>query len=425
MDPSLDVAATGRYGDGVARPPISLYIHIPFCKTKCTYCDFNTYSGIENLLPSYLEALEREIRIWGALLEKPAVGTIFFGGGTPSYLPAEQVTQLLRLASTSFSVSGDAEVTLEANPEDLSQENLSAYHRAGFNRLSIGAQSFDDALLRTLGRNHTASDISHAVARARASGFDNVSLDLLFGLPSQTINQWSQSLEQALNLAPEHVSLYSLTLEPGTPLDAEVKAKRVPRPDPDLSADMYVAAETMMSRSHYIHYEIANWALPGLVSKHNLAYWRLQPFLGIGPGAHSLLLGKRFSVIQSPRTYIKLMLKTNKNHLLGLGEKDPVTAVSATGILGDIEQCTLATRIADFLMMGLRLHEGICPTRFKDTFGMELETTFGAVIEETVSDGLIESCGNIRLTHRGRLLGNQVFGRFVSEAHRLRSLTLV
>ena len=425
MDPALKVAAKVRYVGAVARPPISLYIHIPFCETKCTYCDFNTYSGIEHLLPSYLEALEREIRIWGALLEKPPVSTIFFGGGTPSYIPVEQVNRLLQVASTSFSVSGDAEVTLEANPDDLSQENLNAYHHAGFNRLSIGAQSFDDALLRTLGRNHTASDISHSVARARTSGFDNVSLDLLFGLPSQSINQWSQSLEQALNLAPEHVSLYSLTLEPGTPLNAEVKAERAPKPDPDLLADMYIAAETMMSRSHYIHYEISNWALPGLVSKHNLAYWRLQPFLGVGPGAHSLLLGKRFSVIQSPRTYTKLMLKTNKTHLVEVGMKDPITTVSATGILADLEQCTLASRIADFMMMGLRLQEGICPTRFKDTFGMELKSTFGAVIEETVSDGLIESCGNIRLTHRGRLLGNQVFGRFVSEAHRLRSTTPV
>lgn len=425
MDPAVDVAAKGRCGGDVDRPPISLYIHIPFCETKCTYCDFNTYSGIENLLPSYLEALEREICIWGALLEQPPVGTIFFGGGTPSYLQAEQVTRLLRIAFTSFNVTGDAEITLEANPGDLSQDNLNTYHNAGFNRLSIGAQSFDDTLLRTLGRNHTASDISHSVARARTSGFDNVSLDLLFGLPSQTINQWSQSLEQALNLAPEHVSLYSLTLEPGTPLDAEVKAKRVPTPDPDLSADMYIAAETIMSRSHYIHYEISNWARPGLVSKHNLAYCRLQPFLGVGPGAHSLLLGKRFSVIQSPRTYIKLMLKTNKDHLLALGVGDPVTTVSATGIFSDLEQCTLATRIADFMMMGLRLQEGICPTRFKDTFGIALETTFGAVIEETVSDGLIESYGNIRLTHRGRLLGNQVFGRFVSEAHKLLSIALV
>lgn len=241
--------------------PISLYIHIPFCETKCPYCDFNTYAAIEPLMPSYVAALLSEIDLWGRLLHSPQVHTVFFGGGTPSYLPASDIRQIMDTVRSAFSLASDAEVTLEANPGDFSDGKLAAYLDSGINRLSIGVQSFDDGLLHALGRRHSAPAAIQAYRQALAAGFDNVSIDLMYGLPYQSIEQWQDTLQQALELSPPHISMYCLTLEGGTPMERWVEQGSMPEPDPDLAADMYLMAQDEMGDAGYRHYEISNLSL--------------------------------------------------------------------------------------------------------------------------------------------------------------------
>ena len=287
--------------------PEGLYVHIPFCATKCPYCDFNTYAGIEAMMGPYLSALRSEIELWGGVLGGPRLETVFFGGGTPSYLPPGSLETLLDAIRGEFGLTGDAEITAEANPDDLGEEKLSSMLDAGINRLSIGVQSLDDGLLRVLGRRHSAREAIEAFRAARCAGFDNVSIDLMYGLPDQTQEQWGATLDTALDLRPSHISMYCLTLEEGTPMERDAAAGRIPAPDGDLAADMYLAAELKTAEAGLRHYEISNWAIAGRESRHNLLYWGNRPFLGVGPGAHSYLDGHRFHNIRSPREYIRRM----------------------------------------------------------------------------------------------------------------------
>ena len=285
--------------------PLALYVHIPFCETKCPYCDFNTYTAIEPLIPSYCDALCREIVMWGRVLGRPALSSVFFGGGTPSYLPAERVEQVMDAVRREFEIRPDAEITLEANPGDLCEARLESYLRSGVNRLSIGVQSFDDGLLRMLGRRHSARQAADAYALAVAAGFDNASIDLMYGLPHQTLDHWQSTLERTGELAPPHVSMYCLTLEDGTPMQRWVDDGVMPDPDADLAADMYLLAQETMAGLDYRHYEISNWAVEGRESAHNLAYWLNRPYIGVGPGAHSHYASCRFSNVRSPREYVR------------------------------------------------------------------------------------------------------------------------
>ena len=268
---------------------MGLYIHVPFCKTKCPYCDFNTYQGIESQMESYLRAVTGEIRLWGSALGRPRVRTVFFGGGTPSYLPEGDIAEIMRVAADAFRIDPEAEVTLEANPGDLDSNACQGLLRQGVNRLSIGVQSLDNGLLQLLGRRHSADGAVEAFQTARNAGFTNVNLDLMYGLPDQTLDQWSDTIERLAALSPEHISLYALTLEEGTPMRVWADQGKIPEPDPDLAADMYAKARTVLDASGYHHYEISNWSQPGLESQHNLIYWRNEPYLGVGPGAHSRL----------------------------------------------------------------------------------------------------------------------------------------
>ncbi len=401
---------------------LSLYVHIPFCETKCHYCDFNTYAGIEALIPGYLTALETEIRFWGDRLDRPAVSTIFFGGGTPSYVPIEGIEAICAAIVEAFDVSEGAEVTLESNPGDCSKRDLTRYLGAGINRLSIGVQSLDDGLLKSLSRRHDSATAIGAYRSARDAGFDNINLDLMFGLSAQTVDQWRDTLDQTVALGPEHLSLYALTLEPETPLDAMVKSGEVEEPDPDLAADMYLYAETALGDAGFDHYEISNWSTPGLESRHNLAYWLNAPYLGVGPGAHSYLYGpaggrygaaggwseRRFAALRSPRRYVDLLGGA-------LPDGDPVDALSSAGLLDSVEPVTPATELADTMMMGMRLSRGIRSDEFRARFGLELHDAFGPLIDELSGMGLlVDDKPGIRLSEDGHLLGNEVFERFVT-----------
>ena len=390
---------------------ISLYVHIPFCETKCPYCDFNTYAAIEPLMPGYVAALNTEITLWGGLLGSPEVHTIFFGGGTPSYLPSDDIRHTMETIRSAFSVEPGAEVTLEANPGDFSDDKLAEYLDCGINRLSIGVQSFDDDLLKTLGRRHNAADATEAYRQAQDSGFRNISIDLMYGLPHQSIGQWQDTLRQALELAPPHISMYCLTLEGGTPMERWVEQGSMPIPDADLAADMYLAAQNDMKAAGYRHYEISNWALNGRLSRHNLTYWRNEPYLGVGPGAHSYLGDCRFSAIRPPREYIRRMREEPE----GADSASVHEAIRGVPVVDEIERIDKPLEMAETMMMGLRLDEGISVTRFTERFGAPPSHAYGDTIRELEELALVHAQdGAIRLTHRGRMLGNEVFSRFFS-----------
>ncbi len=390
---------------------IGLYLHVPFCLSKCPYCDFNTYEGLTPLIPAYMAALEREIRLWAELLHGPPVSSIYYGGGTPSYVPPHSIASSLQTVTNLFEVSRDAELTLEANPGDVAPEQIDSWMKAGINRLSIGVQSFDDALLKTLGRRHTSQEAARAALCAASRGLENLSLDLMFGLPLQTLGQWQNSLNTAIDLEPQHLSIYGLQLEPGTPMEADVRLGRTPDVDNDLAADMYTLAEDTLGQAGFEHYEISNWARRGKESQHNLAYWTLQPYLGVGSGAHSFLHGRRFANVKSPRAYARCLesdaaIHNNRAH--------PVDAMRALGTVGEAETMDRQTAIAETMMMGMRLSRGVSNADFNHRFGVDMSDVFYEELRDLSDAGLIiHDHAGARLTPRGRLLGNEVFARLV------------
>ncbi len=296
----------------------SVYVHIPFCTVRCAYCDFNTYAGLEGLMPAYVDALCREIRQVGASApDGPLlVDTVFLGGGTPSLLAVDQASDILQAIRETFAMSPDAEVTLEANPGTVDADRLLDLRGLGFNRISFGVQSAHESELRLLDRLHTFGQAVEAVHMARSAGFQDVNLDLIYGIMRQTLTMWQTTIDRALELEPDHLSLYALTLEHGTPMQARVEQGLLPEPDPDLAADEYEWAEQALQAAGFVHYEISNWARadpadnPGQcrhACRHNLQTWRNAPYLGFGAGAHGFAAGWRYADVRSPQAYIRAM----------------------------------------------------------------------------------------------------------------------
>ncbi len=413
----------GRHGRGasasqiVPSAGISLYVHVPFCKTKCPYCDFNTFQGIENLMRPYLSAVVRELELWGGLLERPGVNTVFFGGGTPSYLPPGYLQQVLDAVRTSFVLSPGAEITIEANPGDALFSDGGAGCRellqAGVNRLSIGVQSLDNDLLTLLGRRHTADAALEALRAAREGGFSNVNLDLMYGLPRQTLAQWQETLDKLLSQSPEHVSLYCLTLEEGTPFHRWAGQGKIPTPDPDHAADMYHHAEAELEPAGYHHYEISNWCLPSLESRHNMVYWLNQPYLGVGPGAHSSLDWHRFWDVSSPLKYFAAIERWAAGGPHSAGVIDGPLLESIPQVDGH-EFCGGETVCAETMVLGLRLLDGMDLDAASARADVDLASRYQAEIRDLEDMGLLERDGNtLRLTRPAYLVANQVFTRFV------------
>lgn len=402
---------------------LGLYVHVPFCETKCPYCDFNTYAAIESLMPGYVDAVVNEITQWGAWLDRPALTSLFFGGGTPSYLPTRDITKLMRAVQAAFDLPADVESTLEANPGDCSRERLQAIRRSGVNRLSIGVQSFDDNELRLLGRRHSVEQAIAAVKDARVAGFDNLSIDLMFGLPYQFAASWAHSLEEAIALDPEHISAYALTLEGGTPMEADVNGGRLPEADPDLAAEMYNMTCETLAAAGYQQYEISNWSKPELESVHNLTYWRNESWLGVGPGAHGTIArgegplsalpehGVRFADMKPPRAYIERATAWQASGAL------TADTLAGAGAIDTTELTTAAMAMGETMMMGLRLNVGVSEASFKQRFGVGIVEAFPTAVSDCLEDGLLEWAGDrLRLTDDGRPLGNEAFGRFIAEA---------
>ena len=388
---------------------LGLYVHIPFCATKCTYCDFNTYAGIEHTIGSVVDAIDAELRLWSDRTDIDEFSTVFFGGGTPSYVPHTAIGRLLDTAHSHVGVAEKAEITLEANPDDVNGDSLSAWHDSGVNRLSIGIQSFDDTLLVTLSRRHSSEEALSAVQKARDAGFSNMSIDLMYGLPNQTLEAWNATLDIAIDLQLPHLSLYGLQIEPNTPLERSVAIGATPRPDDDLAADMYELAMDLLGVNGYCHYEISNWCMPNMQSAHNLGYWRNCRYLGVGPGAHSNLKDARFWNQKSPTRYVDAIDQSASNPASDLTQLNP-------GLLAveDVEPATRSTRMAETMMLGLRLSEGVSLDDFARRFNVDLREEWATEVGELQELGLVEQIrGCLRLTRLGRMLGNEVFEKFV------------
>jgi putative oxygen-independent coproporphyrinogen III oxidase len=281
-----------------------LYVHVPFCLTRCGYCDFNAYAGLGHLASRYVEALEAEADLWAEEWRGERFGSVFLGGGTPTTVDHPDLARLLSRLREGFDVEPGAEVTIEANPDTIDAANLAALREAGYTRLSMGAESFDQQVLNALERVHGPASVRRAFAAARTAGHTNVNLDLIYGANGETLASWRRTLEETIALRPEHVSAYALTIEPATPLGRKVQARLVPGPDPDLQADMFDLACELLGDAGYGHYEVSNWALPGFECRHNLGYWRKHPYLGLGAGAHSYRDGRRWWNLRPPSEYL-------------------------------------------------------------------------------------------------------------------------
>ena len=411
--------------------PHSVYLHIPFCQVRCAYCDFNTYAGLDGLMAPYARALKREIRLVGQSAPGTPVHTVFFGGGTPSLLPLEHYGALIAALREAFVLTPNAEITLEANPGTVDQVYLDGLRRLGINRLSFGVQSSHASELKLLDRLHSFDDVVRAVAQARAAGFDAMSgglnLDLIFAVPHQTLAMWQATVLRALALQPEHLALYALSLENGTPLRSWVYRGLLPMPEPDLAADMYTWASETLSTHGYRQYEISNWALeqtsevrgqrsdgltsdvrhltspPHFACNHNLQYWRNQPYLGLGAGAHGCAGGWRYSNVLAPGAYIERMQS-------GAAREFPFSAalLQSTAV-------TSEDAMGETMMLGLRLiGEGVREADFEGRFGINLGEKYGRTLRHLRQLGLVEwDEVGVRLTDGGRLLGNRVFREFV------------
>ncbi len=386
---------------------LSLYVHIPFCHTLCTYCAFNTVARQDALIPPYLDALQTEIAQAAAGAGGAPAHTLYFGGGTPSRLAPAQVRAVIAASSEAFALPASAEITLEANPGDLTAERLAGYREAGVNRLSIGVQSAHQSELRLFGRRHTFEEAEAAFTRARSAGFDDISLDLIYGAPQQTLDGWRATLDAVLAWQPEHISLYALTLEPGTSLEKRVARGMLPVPDADLAADMFELAQQRLPAAGLEQYEIASWARPGHQSQHNRQYWLNRPFLGFGAGAHGAAAGVRCWNVDPIETYIARM----SDAAAGVAQW-PLSAAA-----GGYETIGPALEMAETVILNLRLlQEGVQREAFARRFGQPLDAVFGPTIARLVARGLLTDDGEaVRLTPAAVLVSNRVFVEFLPD----------
>ena len=374
--------------------PLGLYIHIPFCRSKCAYCDFYSLAGAEERMDDYCRALERHLAEVAPQAECHKADTVYFGGGTPSYLGAERLCRLLGSIRKLYKVDKHAEITLEANPDSATdRKTLKRLRKAGFNRLSLGVQSMDDALLQTIGRIHTRQQVQEAVAAARKAGFKNLSLDLIYGLPGQTMEGWEKTLSDAVGLHPEHLSCYGLKLEEGTPLYR--RQGELTFPDEDMQADMYLYAVEFLKQCGYEQYEISNFAKPGFASRHNLKYWLMQEYAGFGPGAHSDFGNVRYGYARDLERYLKGELVLQESETVDTDERE-----------------------REYLMLRLRTVRGIEPKEFEYRFRQRFEP-LAALLRQCAEQGLaVEDEQGWHLTPKGFLVSNRIIGLLQDELAR-------
>lgn len=382
--------------------PRALYIHIPFCTNKCHYCDFTSYVLKGQPVDEYLDALEREMAMTVEQLVPEVIHTVFVGGGTPTVLTPPQMERFLSSVKRYFPIHPDAEFTMEANPGTTDLDKLKAMKAGGVNRISFGVQSFDNVLLERIGRIHNVEDVYKSIENARAAGFNNLSIDLMFGLPGQTVELLSDSVNRALELELPHYSLYGLKVEENTLFHALYERNELPLPPEEDELAMYMLLIDKLKAAGYEHYEISNFAKPGFESKHNTTYWRNEPYYGLGAGAHGYAKGQRHVNIKGVQPFIDATLSR-----LPRLETNKVPEEEA---------------MEDFMMVGLRMLDGVSTASFTEQFdGHTIEEVFGPQLNRMLESGLMECVKRAsgetgyRLSEKGIPLGNEVFGAFISD----------
>lgn len=375
---------------------LGLYLHLPFCKSKCHYCDFNFYPLRDDYqLSSYISALYSEIAIYSQKLKNITMKTIYLGGGTPSILSGDLIYNILNFCKNSFKIDKNAEITIEANPGTLDKKKTKRLNEAGINRLSLGAQSFNNSLLKKLGRIHTTQDIIDSYYKARESGFNNINIDIMFALPDQTLIDFQNTMKKAISLKPDHLSLYNLTIEKGTIFFESYKEGKLNLPTEDEEYDMYSWAINFLEKNGFEHYEISNFARPSKRSIHNQIYWYNQPYLGIGAGACSFINGYRYMNFKDPSRYIKEV--ENGKLPVDKGEK-----------------LSLRKRMAETVILNLRTKDGVVYQKFYNRFKVKIDEIFNQQINKLVDLGLLRKDNyKIQLTKKGLFIANNVFREFV------------
>jgi oxygen-independent coproporphyrinogen III oxidase len=375
--------------------PTSLYIHIPFCASKCYYCDFNSYVSTSDVMDRYLDALERELSFLAQEFPWKPLRTVFFGGGTPTIFDVKQTERMLAILHRFFRLQEHAEVTVEANPGTTDLEKLRVLREGGVNRLSFGVQSFDDQLLKRLGRLHDREQVYQSYEWARAAGFSSINLDLMFGLPGQSVELFRDSLERFLALEPEHLSAYSLKIEEGTPFAVWHERGQLVLPPEEDEVQMYALLREMAEQRGYEMYEISNFAKKGFACEHNQVYWRNEPYLAAGAGAHGYVGGMRYVIEKSVPAYIETALQGRR----------PVL---------ETEEIDERMQQEDTMILGLRMREGVTYERFRQRHQREMIEVFGHEIRRLREAGLLEADQRgVRLTEHALLLANEVFAAFL------------
>ena len=375
---------------------LGLYLHFPYCISKCPYCDFNSYQLKEdNQISSYISALYQEIAAYSQKLKKSNIKTIYLGGGTPTILSGTQIFNILEFCKENFMVDKDAEITIEANPGTVDGEKIKLLIDSGINRLSLGAQSFKNRFLKKLGRIHNTQEIIDSYYLAREAGFKNINIDIMFALPDQTTEDLQVTLKKAVSLKSDHLSLYNLTIKPGTEYHNKYKRGKLKLLTEDEEFDMYNWAINYLEDNGFEHYEIANFAHPHKRSEHNLIYWQNKPYLGVGAGAYSFIRGYRYMNYEEPARYIK-------------------EVTSGKSPIDNGEKLSLRKRMIETIILGLRTKDGVIYKKFKTRFKVDLNNTFHKQIKKLVNLGLLQRDDNrIKLTRKGIFLADTVFREFV------------
>ena len=389
-DSALASAVAGRSEEWSADPGLGVYAHIPFCRHRCHYCDFNTYEGQDSIHDAYVDALVRHIELHDSG-HGPAT-SVFFGGGTPTLLPPPHLARILEAIRERVGVAPDAEITVEANPETVDEESFAALLVAGFNRVSIGVQSLVPHVLLGLGRTHSASSALAAIAAARRAGFEDVNADLIYGSQWESTEDWRRSLDGIIAAGPDHISAYALTIESGTPLATLVATGRISDVDPDVQAERHSIASELLGAAGYHRYEVSNWARPGRASRHNVLYWSAGDYLGFGAGAHAHIDGERSWSVRLPREFIARVTRGQP--------------VEAGGEALDED-----ARAGEALMLGLRLASGIDLDGFTVRFGPAALAARRPEIKRLEARGLLtREAGRVRIPEEHTLVANEVAG---------------
>ncbi len=374
---------------------IGVYIHVPFCKSKCFYCDFNSYACAESSIPEYFSAVKKEMGLYTDSLKELEIGTVFIGGGTPSYVAPEYLNETLNLLRTYGHIQAEAEISIETNPGTLSYDKLAAYRDMGINRLSIGLQAWQEPILKSIGRIHSRGEFLENYRQARKAGFENINVDLIFGLPGQTLAQWEETIHQVLSLQPEHISCYSLKVEEGTLFGERLEAGELKMIEDELDREMYYLAVEKLKKAGLKHYEISNFARPGYECRHNLIYWKAEEYIGIGAGAHSYFDENRYSSYNDIKDYVEQL----KNGLLPQENKEFISKTES---------------ISEYIILGLRLIKGVRSSDFQARYNEDLFHLYKETIGKLQGRGLLQADEKgIRLTPKGLDLANEVMAEFI------------